>query len=312
MPSAQQEGVQFTLAFILAIALMAADHFGQILGNVRSALLTTLAPIEQVATVPKNVYNLITTDMTSIDALKRELQQVKTENLLLQAKQQQFINLELQVQRLESLLGTTGRITTQEVQIASVILYSNNPLSQFLTLNKGALDKVESQQTVIDSQGIMGQIINTTPTTSRVLLITDPDHQIPVRIQRTGQRGILQGTGHDTAQLNFIPVNSEIKLGDILESSGLGGVFPAGYPVAQVTQIETQGDNPYFKVAALPLAQINQSHKVLIISEEKATRWDSDFDLDLDFDINAADNNGKASNNEVNTEPRSSALETNQ
>ena len=303
MPSAQQEGVQFTIAFILAIALMAADHYGQILGNVRSALLTTLAPIERIATVPQQIYTLAATDMSSIDALQREIQQIKTENLLLKAQQQQLINLELQVQRLESLLGTTGKITNQEVQIATVIFYSNNPLSQFVTLNKGAFDKVELSQTVIDSQGIMGQVINTTPTTSRVLLITDPDHQIPVRVQRTGQRGILQGTGHDTTQLNFIPVNSEVRTGDILESSGLGGVFPAGYPVAKITQIETKGDNPYIKISASPMAQINQSHRVLIITEEKETSWQNDFNFEFNYDLNPSPEIKSIPNSKTDSEP---------
>jgi rod shape-determining protein MreC len=285
MPSAQQEGAQFIIAFVLAIALMAADYYGQILGNLRSALLTTLTPIERLASIPPNIYNLVTTDFTTIDDLARQNQQLETENLLLKAKQQQLINLELQVERLEALLGTTGKITNQEVQIASVIYYSSSPLSQFITLNKGKLDKVEQKQVVIDSHGIMGQIIQATPSTSRVLLITDPDHQVPVRIQRTGQRGILQGTGHDSAQLKFIPVNSEIKIGDTLESSGLGGVFPAGYPVATITNIETQGDKPYFKVAAFPVAELNQSHQVLIISQQEKDPWEKDFDFNLDFDI---------------------------
>ncbi len=285
MPSAQQEGLQFTIAFILAVTLMAADHFGQILGNVRGALLTTLAPIERAATFPQHIYTLVTTDFTSIEALERENQQLRTENLLLQAKQQQLTTLELQVERLQALLGTTGRITNQELQIANVIFYSNTPLSQFITLNKGALDDIEKQQTVIDSFGIMGQVIELTPASARVLLITDPDHQIPVRIQRTGQRGILQGTGHDTTQLNFIPVNSEIKQGDIIESSGLGGIFPAGYPVAKVTQIETQGDNPYFKIIAIPVAKLNQSDKVLILAK-KEEGWRNNFNLDFDFDLN--------------------------
>ena len=287
MPSAQQEGMQFIIAFVLAIALMAADHYGQILGNVRSALLTTLNPIERVATFPQQIYTLITTDFTSIEALQREIQQVKTENLLLKAKQQQLANLELQVERLEALLGTTGKITNQNVQIATVVFYSNSPISQFVTLNKGTLDKVAKQQTVIDSNGIMGQIIETTPSTARVLLITDPDHQIPVRIQRTGQRGIVQGTGHDTMQLNFIPVNSQIRVGDVLESSGLGGIFPSGYPVAVVTQIETQGDNPYLKIIASPVAHLNQSHRVLILSQEELQDWRKGLDLEFDFNINS-------------------------
>ncbi len=259
--------MHFVIAFTLAIVLMAADHYGQLMGSFRSMLLTTITPIERVATLPKQLYQLATTDFSNIDALKLENQQLKTELLLVKAKQQQFLNLQLEVSRLESLLGTAGEINTQSLQIATVTFYSNNPLSQYLTLDKGQLKKVVEQQTVIDSKGIMGQIISTTPTSSRVLLITDPDHQIPIRIQRTGQRGILSGTGHDTTQLEFIPKNSMVEIGDLLESSGLGGVFPAGYPVAVITQIENKAGNPYLDITATPVADLSQSHKVLILSQ---------------------------------------------
>jgi rod shape-determining protein MreC len=211
---------------------MVADHYGHLVNSFRSVLLTTLNPVERIASAPNTFYTWITTDFSSLDTLKIENQNLQTENLLLKARLQQFNNLELEVSRLESLLGTTGKMSNQALQIATVTYYSNNPLSQYLTLNKGLMDKVAQQQTVIDAQGILGQIIDITPTSSRVLLITDPDHQIPVRIQRTGQRGILAGTGHDLTQLNFIPKSSEIKIGDLIESSGLGGHFPAGSPVA--------------------------------------------------------------------------------
>ncbi|WP_019556820.1 rod shape-determining protein MreC [Thiomicrorhabdus arctica] len=260
--------MHFVIAFIAAIALMSADHYGHLMGNFRNALLTTITPLEQIASLPKQIYQWTTTDFTSIDALKIKNQKLETEILLLKAKQQQFTNLELEVDRLESLLGTTGKITNQSVQIATITYYSSNPLSQFLTINRGYLNGISEQQTVIDSEGIMGQITATTPTSSRVLLITDPDHQIPVRIQRTGQRGILRGTGQDTTKLDFIPKNSVVRKGDILESSGLGGLFPAGYPVATVTQVDELGDNPYLDVTARPIAQLHRSRKVLIISKE--------------------------------------------
>ncbi len=260
--------MHFVIAFIAAIALMSADYYGQLMGNFRSALLTTITPIEQIASIPKHIYQWTSTDFTSMDALQNENQKLSTEILLLKAKQQQLTNLELEVDRLESLLGTTGKITNQSVQIATITYYSNNPLSQFLTVNRGYLNGILEQQTVIDSEGIMGQITATTPTSSRVLLITDPEHQIPVRVQRTGQRGILRGTGHDNTKLGFIPKNSMVKIGDLLESSGLGGLFPAGYPVATVTQIDEFGDNPYLEITAHPMAQLHQSRKVLIISKE--------------------------------------------
>lgn len=272
--------MHFVVAFTLAIALMAADHYGQLMGSFRSLLLTTINPIERIASLPKHFYQIATTDFTNINALELENQQLKTELLLVKAKQQQFSNLQLEVERLESLLGTAGKINTQSLQIATVTYYSNNPLSQYLTLDKGQLKQVSVQQTVIDSKGIMGQIISTTPTSSRVLLITDPDHQIPVRIQRTGQRGILSGTGHDTTQLGFIPKNSLVKEGDLLESSGLGGVFPSGYPVAVITQIDNKGGSPYLKITASPVASLYQSHKTLILSQ--ATPY-------LNFDENLTD-----------------------
>jgi rod shape-determining protein MreC len=262
--------MHFVIAFIAAIALMSADHYGHLMGSFRSILLTTINPIEQVASLPKHVYQWATTDFTPTNTLKIENQRLKTEILLLKAKQQQFANLELEVDRLESLLGTTGKMTNQSVQIATVTYYSSNPLSQFLTVNRGYLNGISAPQTVIDSEGIMGQIISTTPTSSRVLLITDPDHQIPVRIQRTGQRGILSGTGHDGTKLRFIPKTSQVKVGDMIESSGLGGLFPAGYPVATISQIEYMGNNPYLEITAQPTAKLNQSSKVLIISKEPA------------------------------------------
>jgi rod shape-determining protein MreC len=245
---------------------MAADHYGKLMGSVRSALLTTLSPIEQVATWPQQAYQLITADFTSLDDLKLQNQALKTEILLLKAKMQQYTNMELEIARLEGLLGTTGKMDRQSVQIATVTFFSSNPLSQFITLNKGALDQVQKQQVVIDEQGIMGQIVATTPTTSRVLLITDPEHQIPVRVQRTGQRGILTGTGHDHVSLQFIPKNSAIEVGDLIESSGLGRVFPSGYPVARVIRVNELKAEPYLEVIAAPVANSRQAHKVLILS----------------------------------------------
>jgi rod shape-determining protein MreC len=262
--------MQFVVAFILSIALMAADHYGHLLGSVRSALLTTLNPIEHIAQIPSQLYDTVTQDFTSLDELRQENQKLKTELLLIKAKMQQHANMELEIERLQALLGTTGKIRNQNVQIATITFFSSNPLSQFLTLNKGQLDNVQPHQVVIDDQGIMGQIIDTTPTSSRVLLISDPDHQLPARIQRTGQRGILTGTGHDQLTLRFIPKNSSLQIGDIIESSGMGGVFPEGYPAAKITQINELKEEPYLEVLAEPIAKLRQAHKVLILSKQEA------------------------------------------
>lgn len=235
------------------------------MSNFRSALLTLLDPIERLAQAPKQLYLNFSTDFTSFDELKLENDRLKTEMLLLKAKQQQLIMMEQEVGRLRALLGTTGQVNNASFQIASVHFFSSSPLSQFITINKGRLDGVEIGQPIIDAKGIIGQVVHSTPSTARVLLITDPSHQIPVRIQRTGQRGILSGRGFDGVQLNFIPKSSEVRVGDLLESSGLDGKFPSGYPVAVVSQVVSQDSTPYLEIYANPLGELNQAQQVLIL-----------------------------------------------
>jgi len=246
------------------------DHYSQLLSNFRSVLLTTIDPIERTATLPLEVYDWMQQDFNSISQLKIQNQQLKTENLLLKAQQQQLTKLQLEVDRLNQLIGTASQLDNNRVQIASVNFYSQNPYAQFYTLNKGGLDGVKANQTVIDAQGVVGQITTLTPSTSRVQLITDPDITVPVRIQRTGQRGMLVGLGNDQLSLMFIPNSSSIREDDLLETSGLGNVYPEGYPVAKVGQIQKQKDQPYYKINAIAVAELNRSQKVLILSSKDA------------------------------------------
>ncbi|RUM92346.1 MAG: rod shape-determining protein MreC [Thiomicrospira sp.] len=266
--SPQKEGTQFLLFFILSIALMVMDHYSHLLSNFRNVLLTTIDPIERTATLPLDIYNWMQQDYTTINQLQMRNQQLETENLLLKAQQQQMGKLKLEINRLNRLLGTASQMSSSSVQIANVSSYSETPLAQFYTLNKGSLDGVKINQTVIDAKGLIGQITSLTPSSSRVQLITDPDIQVPVRIQRTGQRGILNGLGHNQLSLMFIPNSSSIKEGDLLETSGLGDVFPEGHPVATVRQVNLLKGEPYYEIFARPVADLNLSQKVLILSKK--------------------------------------------
>ena len=268
----QQESFQFLGAFLIAIALMVTDHYGNYLNSVRSIILTSLSPLEALVQTPVAAYKHFAKDYSSFDDLQLENQQLKAEILILKSKQQQLITLQQEVKRLENLLGTTGKLANQSIQIGTVSYLSDTPVSQFISIDKGSLDGVKPQQTVIDEFGILGQIVLTSPNFSRALLITDPEHQIPVRVQRTSQRGILKGQGLDQASLNFIPKNSDIKAGDILESSGLGGVFPEGYPVAKVTSVQDLQESPYATISVMPISNIREVNKILIL-ENKSPRY---------------------------------------
>lgn len=245
---------------------MVFDFYGQFLSNFRSALLTTLTPIEQVSNLPLQAYNWAKKDFTYQNQLEKELQQLRTENLLLKAENLKVAHLNQQIKDLNSLLGTASKVAkTHRLSLANVIAYSSQPYTHFYKINKGSLDGIAPNQPVMDSEGIIGQIINITPTSSRVQLITDPDNQVPVRIQRTGQRGILSGQGSRQLKLNFIPNTSSLKVGDLIITSGLGQVYPTGYPIAEITQFHPQTNQPYALIEARPLSKLEQADKVLIL-----------------------------------------------
>jgi len=262
----QQEGTQFILFFILCIVLMLADHYSSALTSVRSLLITAIEPIEKLASLPADSYHYFQQDFANIESLKKDNQDLKTELFLMKAKQQQLARLELEVQRLNKLLGKASQLTYSNVQIANISYYKTSPYSQSFTLNKGELDNVKVKQTVIDAYGLIGIITHTTPTSSKVQLITDAEIQIPVRIQRTGQRGILKGVDENTLSLQFISNTSSVIVGDLIETSGLAKTYPKGQPVATITQFKTLKDRPYFNIEAKPIAKLMAAEKVLILS----------------------------------------------
>lgn len=260
---------------------MVIDHYSHLLSNFRNLLLTTVEPIEKIATLPIEAYQYFQQDFQRIEELRNKNQQLETENLLLKAKQQQMTRLQLEVKRLNRLLGTASQLSSNEVQIASINFYSQGPYAQLFTLDKGSLEGVKTQQAVIDSKGLVGLITNVTPTSSKVQLITDLDSQIPVRIQRTGQRGILNGLGYSELSLQFIPNTSSIIVGDLIETSGLGGIYPKGYPVAIVSSLKKLKDEPYYEIIADPIAELNQVEKVLILSQPEPENIDVELDTEL-------------------------------
>jgi rod shape-determining protein MreC len=141
-----------------------------------------------------------------------------------------------------------------------------DPYRQLLILNKSSRDGVYEGQPVIDAHGVMGQIVHVTATNSTLMLITDASHALPVQVDRTGLRAIAFGTGSiDSLDLRHIPHNADLREGDLLITSGLGGVFPPNYPVAKITSIERPQGEPFLQVSAEPLALLDRSREVLLV-----------------------------------------------
>ncbi|SFR53142.1 rod shape-determining protein MreC [Thiomicrospira sp. ALE5] len=247
---------------------MVADYYGQYSGQIKNLLTTVLEPVERVANVPFDLHNWYLSASTEQTEIHNELLQLRSENLLLRNRLTQFETTQHELERLQRLLGTTGRMGQYDLQIASVTQFSITPLTEYKTLNRGAINGVRLQQPVVDANGIVGQISHVTPFKSRVLLVSDPNHQLSVRNLRTGKRGILTGMGQGMTQLHFMSTTSSVRVDDILVSSGLDELFPAGYPVAQVTRVQHYPGDSYLTIEAKPLANLYHSYEVLIIERQ--------------------------------------------
>ncbi len=203
-------------------------------------------------------------------ATERKLMQqntaLKNQVLLLQGRLQPLHALEIENTQLRKLMQSAPVNHHIRLMVAQVSAINPNPFRQELLVNKGSQAQVMIGQAVLDAQGIMGQIIEVTPQLSRVLLLTDARNAMPIIDNRTGLHGILIGQGKSgaLAWIN-VPPTTDVKVGDLLTSSGLDGHYPAGYPVAKVTQVKPSKQNPFLNIQALPTAQFYCSEQVLLM-----------------------------------------------
>lgn len=259
-----------TLAIVAAVALLVADYKYYHVTVLRSALLSFAAPWYFIASLPADLWQKTQEYRISSTHLRSDNARLKDENLVLRTQLQRLVALEAENIRLTALLGGEKRHIGLR-RVAAVLAVAQDPFSHQLILNKGFMDHVYVGQPVLDAYGIMGQIIEVGPFTSRLLLISDASHAIPVRINRNGLRAIAIGTGrYDQLSLKHLPMTSDVKEGDLLVSSGLDQRFPEGFPVALVTHLQHDVGEPFVQVTAKPIAQLEQSHHVLLIWPERS------------------------------------------
>lgn len=154
--------------------------------------------------------------------------------------------------------------------VAELLSVDSDPFSHQVLINKGALDGVYNGQPVINDQGVVGQVLHVGSTTSRVLLITDSSHGIPVRVLRNDLRAIASGSGElDKLELRNLPRNTDVQVGDLLVTSGLGGRFPEGYPVATVTRSDYVEGKPFAQIEAKPLVALDRLRYLLLLWTDK-------------------------------------------
>ena len=254
------------LALVIAsIGLMTLDHRWGQMEIVRNALSYVLYPLQYTIDLPISLYHWTDETLSTHQTLLDEKKKLEDLNLQNQVRLQKLDILEKENARLRELLRATPKIT-EEVLIAEIINVDVDPYRQLTIINKGSNDKVYISQPIIDAEGIIGQTIHVSATSSTVMLITDASHALPVQVDRTGLRAVAFGTGKiDHLDLRHIPHNADIRKGDTLITSGLGGRFPANYPVAIITHIERSPDEAFVTVKAEPLALLDRSREVLLV-----------------------------------------------
>ena len=258
-------GVRLLVLVVLSVALMVVDARFTLLKPVRSQMSLVLMQTYWITDLPQRLFQGVASQFGSRTELVAENEKLKTENLLLQGRMQKLAALTEQNVRLRELLNSSA-LVNEKVEVAELIGMDPNPFTHRIIINKGERDGVVLGQPVLDARGLMGQVVELMPYTSRVLLLTDTTHSIPVQVNRNGLRAIASGTGNpERLELRHVADTADIKEGDLLVSSGLGQRFPAGYPVATVKEVIHDSGQPFAIVRAVPTAALNRSRYLLLV-----------------------------------------------
>jgi rod shape-determining protein MreC len=272
-PAARPGDVAGTLRLLaylaLAIALIVLDHRGGWLAQVRARSELVVQPLWWLAGLPGRIGEGLHDDARLRSQLSAENKVLRNALLISGARLARLQAATAENGRLRGLLGAAGR-GGLDVQLAPILDIDLDPTRQRLILDAGSRDGVQMGQSVIDAGGLLGQIIAVMPGTSTVLLLTDPDHAVPVVVARTGVRLVAYGKGRsDQLQLLNVPLSSDVKVGDSVITSGLGGRFPSGFAVGTVTRLEPDDSRAFLVGDVRPAAQLDRGRDVLLLRQTR-------------------------------------------
>jgi rod shape-determining protein MreC len=258
-------GLRFAFYAILAMTLMFLDKRQGWMEQVRFGLQVATYPLQLAVSSPSTAWGWVRESVRTRDALRAENGDLRTRLRDLELRTMRYEALARENARLRG-LGASLPPVAEKWLVAEIVHVELDSLRPRVLINRGMNNGVFKAQAVLGDQGILGQTTHVGPWSAEVILITDPEHAIPVEIERTGVRTIAVGTGNEgELALPYLPGNADIKNGDMLITSGMGGVFPQGYPVARVTEVRREAVQPLAQVRAEPLARINRDREVMLV-----------------------------------------------
>lgn len=251
---------------LLAIVLMALDHRGRYVPKARSVLENAVEPVYHVVEWPARAMRNLYGQFQSRRSLRHENESLREQLLTQQADLQRLDTLTEENRRLRALFEGAEMLRF-EYRFAELVRVDLDPFSHKVLIDRGSVDGVVPGQAVIDGSGVMGQVEDVHLHFSQVRLISDPNHALPVQINRTGLRSVAYGSG-ETGALNLpnVPLEADVREGDLVVTSGLGDRFPGGYPVGRVIRVERVEGETFALVLVQPLAALDRGREVLLIS----------------------------------------------
>ena len=259
------------LAYLaLAITLIVLDDQAGWLSRLRAQANVLVQPVWALAGLPGRLGTQVKDNAASHGQLVSENRELRNQLLIANARLTRLQTAALDNAQLRELLNVAER-SGLDVQLAPILDIDLDPVRQRLVLAAGTRDGVHVGQAVIDAGGLMGQVIATTGNSATVLLLTDPDHAVPVTVARNGVRLIVYGRG-DTLELRDIPLSAGVEVGDEIVTSGLGGRFPAGFPVGSITALRPDDTHAFLVGELKPAAQLDRGRDVLLLRPGEAIR----------------------------------------
>ncbi|MFC3123028.1 rod shape-determining protein MreC [Agaribacter flavus] len=262
---------RFILILVFSIIAMIVDTKVDSVKTLRTYLTSFVSPLQYIADMPGELLNWSASRFTSRQKMLDENELLTAQITLLNGELQRLAALQQENNKLRNLLDAPVRVNMHKM-IAELMSIDNNPYSHQIVINKGTLNDVYLGQAILDDNGVVGQVVEVGTTNSRVLLISDATHAIPVRISRNNVRLVASGKGElNELKLQHVPHSAEVQEGDLLISSGLGNVFPEGYPVGTIEKIVRDESQPFADVTIKPAARLDRLKYLLLLwPDEKA------------------------------------------
>lgn len=258
-------GLRFFLISIVSVSLMLLDHREDHLSRIRQAFSVVVYPIQAAVNLPFVGWRWAARALSDQAVLLEENARLRDERVDVNVRLQRLAAVEAENDRLRAMLDSSARVSDR-VLVVEILAVDLDPYRQRFTINRGLNDSVYVGQALLDADGVVGQIVRVELFTSEAVLISDADHALPVAVNRSGLRTIVVGTG-DSARLRlpYLTNSADIEPGDLLISSGLGGVFPSGYPVGRVLEVHRQPGQSFAEVIAEPAARLDRDTEVLLV-----------------------------------------------